>query len=224
MLNDNRVRVITGHYGSGKTEFAVNYTAKLAEIKDNVAIVDLDIVNPYFRSREKTELLEEMGVRVISSSVKGSAVDVPGVPAAVYTPLQDKSIEAVIDLGGDPAGATALGVYEEYFEEGDYDMLFVVNAYRPETQTPEKVIEYIRNIELRSKIKVTGLVNTTHMLKSTTVEDVLYGQELVEKVSEITNLPIKYVVALEHVAKDLPQDIQGEIFPIKLYMREEWMS
>lgn len=224
MLNDNRVRIITGHYGSGKTEFAVNYTVKLAEIKKKVAISDLDIVNPYFRSREKEEMFKSIGVKVIGSSVKGSAVDVPAVSAGIYGPLQDKTYDSVIDVGGDPVGARTLGMYKEYIHEGDYDMLFVINANRPETQTVEKTIEYLKNIERVSRLKVTGLVNTTHLLKSTTVEDVLNGQKLVEEVSKELNIPIKYVVALEHVAKELPKDITGEIFPIKLYMREEWMS
>ena len=224
MLEDNRIRIITGHYGSGKTEFAVNYAVKLAEANKKVALADLDIVNPYFRSREKSELLEELGIRIIGSNIKGLASDVPAVSGEVLTPLQDSSYEAVLDVGGDPVGARALGRYHAYFKEGQYDMLFVINANRPETQTVEKAIEYLKNIEAVARAKVTGLINNTHLLKSTTVEDVLEGQKLVKKVSEELNLPIKYVAAIEKVAKELPKDIEGEIFPIKMYMREEWMS
>lgn len=224
MLNDKRIRIITGHYGSGKTEFAVNYSVKLANEGKKVALADLDVVNPYFRSREKTEELSEIGVKVMGSSIKGSAGDVPAVSAEINGPLQNEEIEAVLDVGGDPAGARALGRYVNYFKEGKYDMFLVLNANRPETQTVEKAIEYLREIERVSRAKITGLVNNTHLLKSTTVEDVLEGQKLVEKVSEETGIPVKYVSALESVAKELPKDIKGEIFPIKLYMREEWMS
>ncbi|WP_352419273.1 ATP-binding protein [Proteiniborus sp.] len=223
MLNDNRIRIIVGHYGSGKTEFAVNYSVKLAELGKSVTLADLDVVNPYFRSREKAEELEKLGVKVIGSSIKGNAVDVPSVSADVYGPLQDTSVEAVLDVGGDPVGARALGRYYNFFETGKYDMFFVVNANRPETQTLENVEKYIKEIERVSRAKVTGLINNTHLLKSTTVEDVLSGQRLVEEVSNALNIPIKYVSALENVAKNLPHDIKGEILPLNLYMREDWM-
>lgn len=223
MLNDNRIRIIVGHYGSGKTEFAVNYAVKLSELGKKVVLADLDVVNPYFRSREKTEELENLGIKVIGSSIKGNSVDVPSISAEIYGPLQDESIETVLDVGGDPAGARALGRYHSFFQEGKYDMFFVVNAYRPETQTLENVEKYIRDIERASRAKVTGLINNTHLLKSTILEDVLFGQKLVEEVSTALNIPVKYVSALEHVAKELPQDIKGEILPIKLFMREDWM-
>lgn len=223
MLNDKRIRIIVGHYGSGKTEFAVNYAVKLSEQGKRVALADLDVVNPYFRSREKADQLEKLGVKVIGSSLKGDSVDVPSISAEVYGPLQDENIEAILDVGGDSVGARALGRYYNFFKEGKYDMFFVINAYRPETQTLENVEKYIRAIENASRAKVTGLINNTHMLKSTTKEDVLFGQKLVEEVSDALNIPIKYVSALEHVAKELPQNIRGEIFPIKLFMREDWM-
>lgn len=223
MLSDNRIRIIVGHYGSGKTEFAVNYAVKLSKLGKKVVLADLDVVNPYFRSREKADELENLRIKVIGSSIKGNSVDVPSVSADIYGPLQDESVEAILDVGGDPAGARALGRYHNFFEDGKYDMLFVVNANRPETQTLENVEKYIRDIEKSSRAKVTGLINNTHLLKSTTAEDVLSGQKLVEEVSAALNIPVKYVSALEHVAKELPHDIKGEIFPINLFMREDWM-
>lgn len=223
MLDDKRLRFIVGHYGSGKTEFSINYGIKLAEMGRKVALADLDVVNLYFRSREKEKLLEELGIKVISSSLKGSAIDIPAISAEIVTPMQDKSYDAVIDVGGDSVGARTLGRYNEYFIEGNYDMFFVLNANRPETQNVKKVVEYLRKIEDMARAKVTGIINNTHMLKSTTVEDVLYGQRLAKEVSNKLNIPIKYISAIENVAQKLPRGLDGKIFPMNLYMREDWM-
>lgn len=223
LLKDNRVRIIIGHYGSGKSEFSVNYAMKLAEIGRKVALADLDIVNMYFRSREKASEMEAAGIRVIGSQINAPAAGVPSVSAEVLTPLQDISYDAVLDIGGDKVGAMALGRYVDYFKDGNYDMFFVLNANRAETQTVDKVMEYMIQIEDVSRAKVTGIVNNTHLLKSTTIEDVLKGNKLALEVSERTGIELKYNVVLEDLAKDLPKDLKGETFPIKMYMRDEWM-
>ena len=223
MYNDKRIRIIVGHYGSGKTEFSVNYAIKLVEKGKKVALVDLDVVNLYFRSREKEKNLSESGVRLISSSIKASAVDIPAISAEAYAPLQDKTYETILDLGGDPVGARVLGRYHDILKEEDYDMFYVLNANRPETSTLDKAIGYLNAIEGTGRVKITGIINNTHMLKSTTIDDVLKGQKLAEELSKTLEIPIKYIVALEDIAKKLPKNLEGEIFPIKLYMREDWM-
>lgn len=223
MNNDKRIKIIIGHYGSGKTEFSINYAVKLAKENKKVALVDLDVVNLYFRSREKAEILEDMGIKVIGSSIKASALDIPAISADVLTPLQDKSYEAIMDIGGDPAGARTLGRYHNYFQEGNYDMFFVLNANRPETQTVEKVMEYMTKIEDTSRAKITGIISNTHLLKSTTVDDVVKGFQLSKEVSKVTNVPLRYITVLEELVPKLPKEIQEIVFPIKLYMREEWM-
>ena len=224
MLSDKRIRLIVGHYGSGKTEFAVNYTMKLAELGRKTAIADMDIVNPYFRSRERAQTMEEAGIRVISGA-RGHAANLalPMMTAEVQAPLQDESYDLVLDIGGDAAGATAASQYKRYFKDGTYDMFCVINRYRTETSTVEGCLYHIKTIEATLGAKVTGLINTTHMLRETSVEDVMYGQELVEKVSKETHIPVRYVAALEKVAKELPEGIEGEIFPIQMYMRPEWL-
>lgn len=223
MLNDKRIRIIIGHYGSGKSEFSINYAVKLAELGRKVAIADLDIVNMYFRSREKAKEMEDLGVKVIGSQINAPAIEVPSISAEVYAPLQDESFNLVLDVGGDQVGARALGRYVEYFKEGNYDMFFVLNANRPETQTLEKTLEYMTKIEDVSRAKITGIVNNTHLLKSTTAEDVLRGQQLALEVAERTNIKLRYISVLEEVSPSLPKDLEGEIFPIKLFMRDAWM-
>ena len=223
-LKDKRIRVIIGHYGSGKTEFAVNYAVKLAQTGKKVAIADLDVVNPYFRSREKQEMLESMGITVIASALKGSSgSDLPAVSASVIGPLQDEDCQVILDVGGDSVGARALGRYQNYFKEGSYDMFCVLNANRPGTQDVAGAIEHLQDIERVARTPVTGLINNTHLLRETTVEEVLRGQELVKQVSDELNIPIKYISTLEEVARLLPSNLEGEIFPIKMYMREDWM-
>lgn len=224
MLNDHRIRIIIGHYGSGKTEFSVNYAMKLAELGKKAAIADMDVVNPYFRTREKADMLIEKGIRVISGNLGHKAdIDLPMVSAEVLTPLQDHSYDCVLDVGGNSVGALCIGQFREYFVPGDYDMFCVVNRYRSDTSTVEGVMDQIRSIESTVGARVTGLINNTHLLRDTTVEDVLYGQELVEAVSKEFHIPVKYIVALEKVAHQLPQGLEGEIFPIQMYMRAEWL-
>lgn len=224
MLNDKRIRVIIGHYGSGKTEFSVNYAMKLASEGIKTSIADMDIVNPYFRSREKAQMMEDVGIRVISGNRGHNMnLDLPMMSAEVLAPLQDDSYNLLLDVGGDSVGARAIARYRAYFQEGKYDMFCVVNAYRTETQTVEGVLEHIASIEATAGARVTGLINNTHLLRETTVDDVLFGQELVKKVSEKLNLPIKYISTLESVAKELPDGLEGEIFPIKMYMRPDWL-
>ncbi len=222
MFNEKRIRIITGHYGSGKTEFAVNYTFGLAATGKKTAIVDLDIVNPYFRSREIEPQFTEKGIRVISSSIKGISGDLPALSPEIYTALQDDSYEVVLDVGGDKVGARALGRYHEYFDREPYDMFFVLNANRHQTSDADGAVSYLKSIEESSKQKVTALVNNTHLCGNTTLEDIMRGQRLCEDVSKVLGLPIKYVVVEKRFVDLLPKGIQGELFPIDIYMKKPW--
>lgn len=222
--DDKRVRLFIGHYGSGKSEVSINYVTKLRDVVDgDVAFADLDIVNVYFRTREKKDQLRSMGINPIDSSIETTTLDVPAVSAQIMTPLHTKDVNYVLDVGGDNVGTRVVGRFAEHFEEGDYDMFCVVNANREQTQTAQEVIKFIESMEASSKLKVTGLINNTHMIRQTTIEDVLRGQKLVKEVSELTNIPIKYVSCLSELVKDLPEDLEGDILPIDLYMREVWM-
>jgi hypothetical protein len=141
----------------------------------------------------------------------------------VYGILQSNKYEVILDVGGDPNGARVLGRYFQYFQEDNYNMWMVVNANRPNTQKSKEVIEYINRIQDSSRIAMTGLINNTHMIRETSKEDIIRGNDLVVEVSEITGLPIVYTSVLEEVVPDLPKDIKGEIFPISLKMRPYWL-
>lgn len=222
--DDKRIRLFIGHYGSGKSEVSINYVTKLREqVEGEVALADLDVVNVYFRSREKKDLMKNLGITPIDSSIQTTTLDVPAISAEIARPLHDTSVNYVVDVGGDNVGGRVVGRFAEQFKLNDYDMFYVVNANREKTQTAKEILKYIDDIEASSKLKVTGLINNTHMLKETTVEDVLKGQMVAREVSKIRNIPIKYISCLESLVDELPKDLEGDILPIKLYLREEWM-
>lgn len=164
----HRISIITGHYGTGKTEFAVNLALALAETGRQVMLADLDIVNPYFRSRERRQLLEESGVRLISSSQACSDADVPALPAELLTILENREIQGVLDIGGDPVGARVLARFQPKIVREDYQLIYVLNANRPEVRSTEKAIAYLRGIEATTGLACTGIVNNTHLCGETT--------------------------------------------------------
>lgn len=224
-MYDNRLVIIIGHYGSGKTEFAVNYAVKMKERFDHVNIADLDIVNPYFRSREKRDFFEKIGIKLYDSSIRNTAVDLPALPAELMGVILNQDEKSILDVGGDPVGARVLARYADQIKNTPYDMFFVINGNRPETSTLEGVLKYLKMIEATSRLKVTGLVNNTHMLKDTRPEDVEFGHELTKKVSWETDIPIRYEAVIKETADKIKNpEILEKLFPINLYMREEWMS
>ena len=220
----NRIRVITGHYGSGKTEFSVNYAMRLAETKESVHIADLDVINTYFRSRELTKELRELGITVIGASVEATAVDVPAISAEVMGPIRDPNSQLILDVGGNPAGARALGHFRKAILEQPHEHFFVLNRNRPETQTMEAALAFLRQTEAISGISVTGIINSTHMLKHTEIDDVLHGQQLAEALSDKTGLPVVCIALREEIANELPEHLQTLALPMKLTMRQSWMS
>ncbi|MBP1925558.1 hypothetical protein J2Z76_001417 [Sedimentibacter acidaminivorans] len=222
---DKRLVIITGHYGSGKTEFAVNYAVKMKNSYSNVSLADLDIVNPYFRSREKKILLEDMGIQVLDSSINNQTLDLPALPAGIMGSITNLNMKAILDIGGDPVGARVLARFSDQIKMMDYDLFYVINGNRPETQTKENVIRYLKDIESTSGLKVTGLINNTHLLKDTSVSDVELGHELSKEVSWEIDVPIRYESAMMNIAdKIVSEEIKAKLFPLNLYMREEWMS
>ena len=187
-----RITILCGHYGSGKTNAAVNMAYDLKEQHDKVLIADLDIVNPYFRTKDSKDDLENRGITLISSEYAGTNVDIPAMPQQMYAIIDDKSSKAVIDVGGDDRGALALGrIMPAIKEENDYEMLFVINCFRPLTRDAESTLEVMREIEEACKCKFTAIVNNSNLGNETTEDDVLKSVDYANEVSRITGLPIK---------------------------------
>ena len=173
-MEHKRLTLFAGHYGPGKTNIAVNYAIAMAKEGNPVCIADLDIVNPYFRTKDSAAQLAEAGVKLISPWFANSNVDLPALPAEAYRLVQDKSVYGVMDIGGDDRGAYALGRYVPSIrEENDYRMVFVANCYRPLTATAQEALEVMGEIEAACGLKFTDLVNNTNLGTETTPETVL---------------------------------------------------
>ena len=217
----HRISVVTGHYGTGKTEFAVNLALALAQRNDRVMIADLDIVNPYFRSRERKAELEAAGIKLISSSQEAAHADIPALPAELLGIFQNRAVRGVLDIGGDPVGARVLARFQPKIVAEDYELLFVVNANRPEVKTADSAISYLRQIEEITGLKCSGLVNNTHLCAETTEAQVRKGAALAAEISEKTGIPVRCHVAVERLAEGLA-DLKEPVFPISIKMKKPW--
>ena len=215
-MEHKRLTLFAGHYGSGKTNIAVNYALKLAGEGKHVCIADLDIVNPYFRTKDSAAVLEKAGVKLISPQFANSNVDLPALPAEAYRLVTDKSIYGIMDIGGDDRGAYALGRYVPAIkEEGNYRMVFVANACRPLTRTPEEAMEVMREIEAACSLSFTDLINNTNLGTETTPETVLEARDYMARLSELSGLPIFATTAETNVAKALDGQIEN-VLPLRL--------
>ena len=217
----HRISIVTGHYGTGKTEFSVNLALALAAEGASVMLADLDIVNPYFRSRERRSLLEEAGVRLISSSQACSDADVPSLPAELLAILENRDITGVLDIGGDPVGARVLARFQPKIVQEDYQLIYVLNANRPEVRTAEAAVRYLRGIEATTGLTCTGIVNNTHLCGETTEEEIRKGAALAAEVSKETNIPVLCHVTEEKFVPAL-SDLPETVFPITIKMKKPW--
>ena len=203
-MEHKRLTLFAGHYGSGKTNIAVNYALHLAGEGKKVCIADLDIVNPYFRTKDSAKVLEEAGVYLVSPQFANTNVDLPALPAEAYRLVTDRETYGIMDIGGDDRGAYALGRYvPAILAENDYRMIFVANASRPLTRTPEDAMEVMAEIEAACGLKFTDLVNNTNLGDLTTPETVLASQEYMEKLSALSGLPVFATTAKADVAAKL---------------------
>lgn len=215
MMN-KRVLLLCGHYGSGKTNIAVNLAQRIKREYPTVTLADLDIVNPYFRSKDSATELEEAGIRLICSNYANSNVDIPALPPDLYALTDDRRMHAIIDVGGDDRGALVLGrLAPAILSENDYEMLMVINCYRPLTRDAASTLEVMREIEVAGGIRFTALVNNSNLGAETTAEDVLASLDYAQEVATMSNLPVVMTTADERLQEEL-QDKIPDLFPLKL--------
>lgn len=216
MNNTKRLTLLCGHYGSGKTNVAVNMALSLKATHDKVAIADLDIVNPYFRAKDSTKDFENVGIRLICSKYANSNVDIPALPPDMYTLVDDKEMYAVLDIGGDDRGAYVLGrIKNQILNENNYSMLMVINCYRPLTPDAQSVMEVMNEIVTACGIEFTGLVNNSNLGENTSKEDILNSLEFARQVEKLSGLP----VVMTSVKEDLYDEVKDLVphpYPLKL--------
>ena len=211
-----RLTILCGHYGSGKTNVAVGIATELRRSYDTVTVADLDIVNPYFRTKDSEKFFAEQGIRLICSPYANSNVDIPALPQEMYALTDDRSMRAVLDIGGDDRGALVLGrLAPRILAEDDYEMLMVINCYRPLTRDAASTMEVMREIEMAGGIRFTGLINNSNLGELTTPDDVLASVGYAEEVSRLSGLP----VVMTSVRSDLYEEVKDRVphaFPLEL--------
>ena len=215
-MNDKRITIVSGHYGSGKTNIALSLVLELKERHDKVAIADIDIVNPYFRSKDSEDLLAKKGIRLICSSYANTNVDIPALPQDIYAITDDKSMYCVLDVGGDERGALALGrIAPAIREEGNYEMLYVINRFRPLTADIDGALEVMREIEAACGLRFTGVVNNSNLGIETTADGVLSSVPFAKEVAKVAGIPYLYTTVHDTLLGELT-DKGGEFRPISL--------
>ncbi|MBQ1996467.1 MAG: hypothetical protein II237_09770 [Clostridia bacterium] len=218
--NSKRVVIFAGHYGSGKTNIAVNFAKELKKSGKSVALADLDIVNPYFRSKDSENELKEEGIDLICSEFAATNLDIPALPFTINRIINDKNSYAVLDIGGDDAGSVVLGRLANAIKsEDNYEMIFVVNFFRPITRTAEDAVEIMREIEAVSSLKFTAIVNNSNLGALTTKEDIFSTENEVKKLCKITSLPLLFS-SVESNIYDVVKKSGNEYFPLTLQKKQ----
>jgi len=216
---NKKIIIFAGHYGSGKTNIAVNCALHMKKNYERVAIADLDIVNPYFRTKDAADLLARHGVELIVSEFAGTNLDAPAMPAEAYRMIDDTELYSIIDVGGDDRGALALGRYAEAVKRRGYEMYFICNKFRPLTRTAEDALEAMREIEAAAGIPFTGIIDNPNLGPDTTIEGIMSSADYAARLSRLSGLP----VVCTAVRRDLADGLTATpVFPIDIIVAQTW--
>lgn len=220
-LKLKRIIAVTGHYGSGKTNFSINLALNLADAGRKTVLVDLDIVNPYFRSADFKDFLAAKGIETLCPVFANTNLDVPSLPASIGNALNDETRTVVLDVGGDDAGAFALGRFSNLLNTSGCTMLYVFNARRPLIQTPAEAEQILRDIERASRVRVNALVNNTNLSRDTDAETVSSSYDYANKLAESTGLPV-YCTAVRRDIAGRVDKHAGPLYPVDIFVKLPW--
>lgn len=219
-MQNKRITIFSGHYGSGKTNIAISYALNLKKQVEKVAIADIDIVNPYFRTKDSEDMLKQQGVKLICSPYANSNVDIPALPQEIYSVTDDLTTNFILDVGGDERGALALGrIAPGIREEDNYDMFFVVNFCRPLTQDINGALEVFNEIQNACGLKFTAIINNTNLGRETTKEIVEQSVVKAKELSKVVNIPLLYTTVKQDLVKDFANQKDIIVVPILLQKR-----
>lgn len=217
-----RITIMAGHYGSGKTTLAVNHAILLRRHFENVLLCDMDIVNPYFRTKDSEEALKQHGVRLIATEFANSNLDMPSIaPETTAAFTTAASTRAVFDVGGDDSGAVALGQFASRIENSGYEMLLVINRHRLLTHRPEEILPFVREIEAASKLRFTGIANNSNLGAETTANTILASLNYADEVSALTRLPIIMTCVRGELLCDVLNAIPT-LYPLTIHTKKNW--
>lgn len=217
-----RIHIICGHYGCGKTNLALNLALSLRSQRETVTVADLDIVNPYFRTADFKEVLEKKGIRVISPHSAGTTIDAPQINAEIFSIFDRPEGHVVIDVGGDDAGAAALGRFKRQIEAaGGCEMLYVVNHYRKLVETSEEAVSLLREVEAASRLKASGIVNNSHLSSLTTPDDILAALPYAQEAAREAGLPLVMTTAPRALCGDLAGKVEN-LYPVDILVQPPW--
>ncbi len=218
MREPKRISIFLGHYGSGKTELAVNYALYLRSLGKKVVVIDFDLVNPYFRTKDAEKLFEENGISLIAPAFANTNLENPTIPAEILSVFEDKEVYAIFDVGGGEDGAIPLGYYHQQLEQEECDVFFVLNQRRLLTEDLEGALDAYGEIAAVARIGITGFINNTHLKEETTSEMLLEGQKLAEEVADVLKIPVLYISGSKEMLDTLPEVYEPLKFPIQFYI------
>lgn len=221
-MMENRIHIFSGHFGSGKTEVALNFAVKLREKGKNVTIVDFDIVNPYFRTNDAREMLMDKGIRLIANDYASSNVDMPTVPLNLMSVFDNTECDVIFDVGGDDDGALALGAYKRYFDAQGYRMHFVVNTKRPLTRDAGELLEIAERIERASRLKFNDIYNNTNLLSQTDKYTLFSDYDEIKKLSELMGISISRNCGIRAALEAVPEELSDTVFNMEIYIPKLW--
>jgi len=222
-ISSNRIKIFVGSFGSGKTEIAINYSIYCRKNYSQVAIVDLDIVNPYFRTREAKDTLNLKGIKVISPEGEMAYADLPLISPEIKGLIQNSDYHLILDVGGDDVGTIVLGNFKSFIKDLDYEMLMIVNSYRPFTQDIPQIQQMAQEIENSSRLKVSGIISNPNLSTKTDEDVIKKGHILIRQAAQKLKMPIKFICIDERFSQKINQETFEEpIFYIKRFMCLPW--
>lgn len=219
-----RITVFAGHYGSGKTEISLNLAFEMRKLYSDVTVIDLDIVNPFFRSAEHGEELEKAGIKLLNPVYAGTGVDIPTLPADIFSVFANDATHAIFDVGGDDTGAAALGGYSHLFQQAQYSFAMVVNPFRPRSSTVDMIEAMYEAIGIRARMYPDYLISNPNLGETTSISDIECGTDIVLEAARKIGKPVRILSCLPSLSEESAKRTGLPVFPIHRYLKPEWME